>query len=143
MNMYLWRRLGFLFALLCVTAVASHPGAALSKTTTPKTAAPAAVTTGAASTATTDGKPADDHSAAAPAVSADDDFNDEPEADRHDRLDSRSRLAARTPRHRSYADSDNNIVSIGHSSHLQSGEKAESVVSVFGSSTSEGEAVDV
>ena len=30
MNMYLLRRLGFLFALLCVTAVASHPGAALS-----------------------------------------------------------------------------------------------------------------
>lgn len=144
MNMYLWRRLGFLFALLCVTAVASHPGAALSKTTTPKTTAPAAVTTGAASTATTDGKPADDHSAAVPAVSADqDDFNDEPEADRHDRLDWRSRLEARHRRHRSYADSDNNIVSIGHSSHLQSGEKAESVVSVFGSSTSEGEAVDV
>jgi uncharacterized RDD family membrane protein YckC/alpha/beta superfamily hydrolase len=146
MNMYLWRRLWFLFALLCVTAVASHPGAALSKTTTPKTAAPAAVTTGAASTATTDGNSADDHSAAAPAVSADrDDFNDEPEAvDRHDhdRLDWRSRLEARHRRH-GHADSDNNIVSIGHSSHLQSGEKADSVVSVFGSSTSDGEAVDV
>jgi uncharacterized RDD family membrane protein YckC len=138
MNMYLWRRLGFLFALLCVTAVASHPGAALSKTATPKTAAPAAVTTGAASTATPD-----DHSAAAPAASADqDDFNDEPEADRHDRLDWRSRIEQRHRRHRLDHD-DNNIVSIGHSSHLQSGEKADSVVSVFGSSTSDGEAVDV
>jgi uncharacterized RDD family membrane protein YckC len=141
MNMYLLRRLGFLFALLCVTAVASHPGAALSKTATPKTAAPAAAapaaTTGAASTAT------DDHSAAAPAVSAgQDDFNDEPEADRHDRLDWRSRIEQRHRRHRLDHD-DNNIVSIGHSSHLQSGEKADSVVSVFGSSTSDGEAVDV
>jgi uncharacterized RDD family membrane protein YckC len=138
MNMYLWRRLGFLFALLCVTAVASHPGAALSKTATPKTAAPAAVTTGAASTATPD-----DHSAAAPAAYADQgDFNDEPEADRHDRLDWRSRIEQRHRRHQLDHD-DNNIVSIGHSSHLQSGEKADSVVSVFGSSTSDGEAVDV
>jgi uncharacterized RDD family membrane protein YckC len=141
MNMYLLRRLWFLFALLCVIAVASHPGAALSKTTTPKTAAPAAAapaaTTGAASTAT------DDHSSAAPAAAADqDDFNDEPEADRHDRSDWRSRIEIRHRRHR-YEDDGNNIVSIGHSSHLQSGEKADSVVSVFGSSTSDGEAVDV
>ncbi len=35
------------------------------------------------------------------------------------------------------------MVSIGHSSHLESGQKADSVVSVFGSSTSDGEAVDV
>jgi uncharacterized RDD family membrane protein YckC len=118
MNMYLLRRLGFLFALLCVTAVASHPGAA--------------------STAT-----ADDHSAATPAASADqDDFNDEPESDRHDRLDWRSRLEQRHRHHR-HQDDGNNVVSIGHPSHLQSGEKAESVVSVFGSSTSEGEADDV
>jgi len=137
MNMYLWRRLWFLFALLCVAAVASHPGAALSKITTPKTTTPAAVTTDAASTAT------DDHSAAAPAVSADqDDFNDEPKADRHDRSDWRSRMEQRHRRHR-HQDDGNNVVSIGHSSHLQSGEKAESVVSVFGSSTSEGEADDV
>ncbi|MDP9009604.1 MAG: RDD family protein [Pseudomonadota bacterium] len=135
MNMYLLRRLGFLFALLCVTAVAGHPGAAVSKTATPKTTAPAA----AASTATTD-----DHSAtAAPAAADTDDFNDEPESvDRHDRLDWRNRIETRHRRHR-HDTNDNNIVSIGHSSHLQSGEKADSVVSVFGSSTSEGEAVDV
>jgi uncharacterized RDD family membrane protein YckC len=146
MNMYLWRRLWFLFALLCVIAVAGHPAAALSKTTTPKTAAPAAAAstaTGAASTATADDHSADDHSAVAPAVSADqDDFNDEPEADRHGRLDWRSRIEQRHRRHRLDHD-DNNIVSIGHSSHLQSGEKADAVVSVFGSSTSDGEAVDV
>ncbi len=140
MNMYLWRRLWFLFALLCVAAVASHPGTALSKTTTPKTApaaaaAPAA-TTGAASAAT------DDHSEAPPAASADDDFNDEPRADRHDRLDLRNRIELRHRRHRVDHD-DNNIVSIGHSSHLQSGETADAVVSVFGSSTSDGDAQDV
>jgi uncharacterized RDD family membrane protein YckC len=139
MNMYLLRRLGFLFALLCVTAVAGHPGAALSKTTTPKTAPAAAVTTDAASAATPD-----DHSAAtAPAAADTDDFNDEPEsADRHDRLDWRSRIESRHRRHR-FEHDDNNIVSIGHSSHLQSGEKADAVVSVFGSSTSDGEAEDV
>jgi len=37
----------------------------------------------------------------------------------------------------------NDVVSIGHDSHLGAGEKADSVVSVFGSSTSEGEAIDV
>jgi uncharacterized RDD family membrane protein YckC len=135
MNMYLLRRLGFLFALLCVTAVASHPGAALSKATTPKTV-PAAATSDAASTTASD-----DHSAAkAPAAADADDFNDEPESvDRHDW---RNRIETRHRRHRLDHD-DNNIVSIGHSSHLQSGEKADAVVSVFGSSTSDGEAMDV
>ena len=140
MNMYLWRRLGPLFTLLCVGALAVHSGAAVSKTAAPKAAAPAAAaTTGAASTA-----PTDDHSATAPPAAADaDDFNDEPDSvDRHDRLDWRSRMEMRHRRHRIDTD-DNNIVSIGHSSHLLSGEKADSVVSVFGSSTSEGEAVDV
>jgi uncharacterized RDD family membrane protein YckC len=138
MNMYLLRRLGFLFALLCVTAVASHPGAALSKTATPKTAPAAATATDAASTATTSDRSATE----APAAADTDDFNDEPEsADRHGRLDWRNRIETRH-RHRHDID-DNDLVSIGHSSHLQSGEKADSVVSVFGSSTSEGEAADV
>jgi uncharacterized RDD family membrane protein YckC len=133
MNMYLWRRLGFLFALLCVTAVASHPGAALSKAAAAKTVAPAA-----AVSATTD-----DHSAAASAAAADqDDFNDEPESvDRHDRRDWRNRIERHHRRHS--REQDNNIVSVGHSSHLLDGEKADSVVSIFGSSTSDGEAVDV
>jgi len=140
MNMDLLRRLGFLFALLCVTAVAGHPGAALSKTATPKAAPAAAATTDAASTATTD-----DHSAtAAPAAAEPDDFNDEPDSvDRHGRLDWRNRIETRHRHRHVVDDNDNDIVSIGHSSHLQSGEKADSVVSVFGSSTSEGEAVDV
>jgi len=133
-----------------VTAVVSHPGAAVSKTVTPKPTAPAAgvttgaVTTGAVTTDAASTAAPSDHSAAAPAVSADqDDFNDEPEpVDRHDRLDWRNRIESRHRRHRHDRD-DNNIVSIGHSSHLQRGEKAESVVSVFGSSTSEGEADDV
>jgi uncharacterized RDD family membrane protein YckC len=138
MNMYLLRRLGFLFALLCVTAVAGHPGAALSKTTTPKAAPAAVATTDAASAATSD-----DHSAATAPAADTDDFNDEPEsADRHGRQDWRNRIETRHRRHRLDHD-DNNIVSIGHSSHLQSGEKADAVVSVFGSSTSDGEAMDV
>jgi uncharacterized RDD family membrane protein YckC len=132
MSMYLWRRLGFLFALLCVTAVASHPGAAVSKAVATKTVAPAA----AVPTPTTD----DHSSAAASAATADqDDFNDEPESvDRHDW---RNRFDRHHRRHRQ--DQDGNLVSVGHSSHLLSGEKADSVVSVFGSSTSDGEAVDV
>jgi uncharacterized RDD family membrane protein YckC len=140
MSMYLLRRLGFLFALLCLTAVVTHPGAALSKTTTPKTTAPPAAASAATVPATTD----DQASASAPAASADqDDFNDEPQSvDRHGRLDWRNRIETRHRRHQFDRD-DNNIVSIGHSSHLQSGEKADAVVSVFGSSTSDGEAVDV
>jgi uncharacterized RDD family membrane protein YckC len=139
MNMYLWRRLGPLFTLLCVGALAVHSGAAVSKTAAPKAATPAAAaTTDAASTDTTS-----DHSATpAPAAADTDDFNDEPDsAGRHGSFDWRNRIETRH-RHRHDID-DNNIVSIGHSSHLQSGEKADSVVSVFGSSTSEGEAVDV
>jgi uncharacterized RDD family membrane protein YckC len=138
MNMYLLRRLGFLFTLLCITAVATHPGAASSKTATPKAAPPAAAAPAAAATA-------DDHSSAAAsaAVSGRDDFDDEPESvDRHDRFDWRNRIEQRKRRHRHDLD-DNNLVSVGHSSHLQSGEKADSVVSVLGSSTSDGEAVDV
>ena len=45
--------------------------------------------------------------------------------------------------HSSTSDSDSDIVSVGHDSHLAAGQKADSVVSVFGSSTSEGEAGDV
>jgi uncharacterized RDD family membrane protein YckC len=144
MNMYPMRRLGCLFALLCVTAVAAQPGAALSKTVTPKNAAPvAAASTAAPATIAPTSATSDQSSAAASAVSAEDDFNDEPDsASSHDRFDWRNRIELRHRRHRHDHD-DNNIVSIGHSSHLPSGEKADSVVSVFGSSTSEGEAVDV
>jgi uncharacterized RDD family membrane protein YckC len=50
---------------------------------------------------------------------------------------------ARRHAHRSSSGGGNDIVSIGHDSHLVAGEKADSVVSVFGSSTSEGEAENV
>jgi uncharacterized RDD family membrane protein YckC len=127
MNMYLWRRLGPLLTLMCVGAVAVHSGAAVSKTAAPKAAAPAEVST-----------PADDP-AAASAATGQGDFNDEPDSvDRHDR---HRRFGSR---HRHTGDHDDgDIVSVGHSSHLLSGEKADSVVSILGSSTSEGEAVDV
>src|SRR5579863_8397781 len=72
------------------------------------------------------------------ASAAHDDFNDEPEsADRHGRLE---RLERRG-RHGRRGDGD--IVNIGHDSHLPSGERAGSVVSIFGSSLSEGEAEEV
>jgi uncharacterized RDD family membrane protein YckC len=126
MNMYLMRRLGLLFTLLCIAALAVHPGASLSKSTpaTPASAATAPAT--------------DDHSATTPATSidAEGDFNDEPDSV------SVKRLVQRHRHHRNDHD-DGDIVSIGHDSHLLSGQKAESVVSVFGSSTSEGEAQDV
>jgi len=136
MNTSTLQRLGFLFTLLCLTAVAVHPGAAAaaaaarSATAAPGTAAP--------STAA----PAnDDHaSATTPADSSDDEFNDD--TDRDDRSDWRNRIEAHRRRNRQHH-AEGDIVSIGHSSHLESGQKADSVVSVFGSSTSDGEAGDV
>jgi uncharacterized RDD family membrane protein YckC len=132
MNMYVVRRLGFLFTLLCLTAAVTHPGNAWSKTVTPKAPPAAAVTT-------------DDQSSAASAAGKSDksDFNDDSDsADSHDRTDWGNRIELRQRRHR-HAHDGNDIVSVGHSSHLMSGEKADSVVSIFGSSTSEGEAGEV
>jgi uncharacterized RDD family membrane protein YckC len=126
--------LGFLFALLCLTAVAVHPGAAAASTARSAAA-------GAPATSTAAPPAEDDHSSATtPAVSSDDDFNDD--TDRDDRTDRRNRIEVHRRRNwQHHADGD--VVSIGHSSHLESGQKADSVVSVFGSSTSDGEAVDV
>src|ERR1700730_12118825 len=134
MNMTLVRRLGFLFTLLCIAAVATHPGAALSKSAP---SAPQAAVAPAAAPAGAPVSPAgDDHSATPDDQS---DFNDEPPSpDRH-----RGRDRHELRRHRWRGEDDRSLVSIGHSSHLLDGEKADSVVSVFGSSTSEGEAVDV
>lgn len=125
MNIVILRRLSFLFTLLCLTAVAAHPRAAAAAAPAPSTAAPAK----------------DDHaSAAEPAASTDDEFNDDSDAD--DRADWRNRIEIHRRRNRQHR-ADGDVVSIGHSSHLESGQKADSVVSVFGSSTSDGEAVDV
>jgi uncharacterized RDD family membrane protein YckC len=83
------------------------------------------------------------HAGAVPAAAADqqttaasaahDDFND-------GRPDRRNRLEWRG-RHEDHGDGD--IVNIGHGSHLPSGQRADSVVSILGSSLSEGEAENV
>jgi uncharacterized RDD family membrane protein YckC len=133
MNTSIMQRVGFLFTLLCLTAVVGHPGAAAAAgahsatatAPTPSTAAP---------------KKDDPSSATTPAASSDDDFNDD--TDQSDRSDWRNRIEVHR-RHNRQHRTDGDIVSIGHSSHLESGQKADSVVSVFGSSTSDGEAVDV
>jgi uncharacterized RDD family membrane protein YckC len=117
MNMSLLRRLGLMFALLCATSLLGHAGSLV----------PAAA--------------ADEQSTAASA--AHDDFNDAPEsADRHGRLERRNRPDWRN-RHGGQDRDEGDIVNIGHDSHLPSGERAESVVSILGSSLSEGEAGNV
>jgi uncharacterized RDD family membrane protein YckC len=130
MNISLLRRLSFLFTLLCITTVATHPAAVIAKGATP----PAAATAPAPAPIT------DDKASSSVPAAPSDDFNDD-STDRQDRDDWRSRIESRH-RHRRNTN-DGNVVSIGHSSHLQSGQKAESVVSVFGSSSSDGEAEDV
>jgi uncharacterized RDD family membrane protein YckC len=131
MNISSIRRLSLWFALLsitslCATSIATHAWAA----TAPKSAAPAA-----AAPATS--APGDNPPTATPPESlpgTPDDFNDDSNSanghGRHGR------------RHRRDHD-DGSVVAIGHSGHLESGQKADSVVSIFGSSTSEGEAGDV
>jgi uncharacterized RDD family membrane protein YckC len=125
MNTVIWQRLGFLFTLLCVTAVVAHPGAAAAAATAPSTAAPPAK---------------DDHASATTPAAPTDDASDD-DSDQGDRSEWRNRIELH--RRRNWQHQDGDVVSIGHSSHLQSGQKADSVVSVFGSSTSDGAAVDV
>jgi uncharacterized RDD family membrane protein YckC/cytoskeletal protein CcmA (bactofilin family) len=73
-------------------------------------------------------------SAPAPvAAEADDEFPESPATEHQSK---------RRAHHHS-SGSGNDVVSIGHNSHLGAGETADSVVSIFGSSTSEGEADDV
>jgi uncharacterized RDD family membrane protein YckC len=132
MNTSVLRRLSILFTLLCASAVVTHPGTALAKGTKPPTAV-APASSAAASSAT-------DEQASATPVSPDEDSGDEPK-DLPGRLDWDS-PRVRHRHHRQHHD-DGDVVSFGHSSHLESGQKAEAVVSIFGSSTSEGEAEDV
>ena len=132
MNTSIMQRLGFLFTLLCLTAVVMHPGAAAAATAHSATSPTPAPNTGAPTP--------DDHASQSTPPAGDDAFDDD--SDRNDRSDWRNRIEQhrrRNARHRE----DGDVVSIGHSSHLESGQKADSVVSVFGSSTSEGEAQDV
>jgi uncharacterized RDD family membrane protein YckC len=133
MNTSILQRLGFLFTLLCLTAVAVHPGDAA--------AAAAHSSTSTAPAPSSAAPPPHEHaSATAPAASTDDEFNDD--SDREDRSDWSNRIETHRRRNRQHHE-DGDVVSIGHSSHLESGQKADSVVSVFGSSTSDGQAVDV
>jgi uncharacterized RDD family membrane protein YckC len=116
MNTTLLRRLSCVLVLLCATSLLGHAGSAV----------PAAAADAQASAAS----------------AAHDDFNDEPEsADRQGRLDRRNRLDGARRGRRDHDDGD--IVNIGHASHLPSGQRAESVVSILGSSLSEGEAQNV
>jgi uncharacterized RDD family membrane protein YckC len=134
MNTSILQRLGFLFTLLCLTAFAVHPGDAAAAATSHSAAATAPAPSSAAT------PPHDPASATPPAASTDEEFNDD--SDREDRSDWRNRIEQHR-RHNARHHADGDVVSIGHSSHLESGQKADSVVSVFGSSTSDGEAVDV
>ena len=138
MNTSILQRLGFLFTLLCLTAVAVHPGAAAAAAPThgATTAAPAPAPSTSAPPAKDDHAPA----SAPAATSSDDESNDD--SDQDDRSDWRNRIEAHRRRNWQHR-ADGDVVSIGHSSRLESGQKADSVVSVFGSSTSDGEAVDV
>src|ERR1700729_4095791 len=133
MNSMDLRRVGFLFTLLCLTGLVAHPGAASAAAHGAAAAVPAPSTPAA--------PPADDHApTATPPAAPDDDFNDD--TDRGDRSDWRNRVEVHRRRNWQHR-ADGDVVSVGHSSHLESGQKADSVVSVFGSSTSDGEAQDV
>src|SRR6202162_4139696 len=86
------------------------------------------------------------HQASAGVSGATDDSPDDVDAGDSSRSDNRFDRLNRTKwgKHRAWGDHQNsNLVSIGHDSTLAAGEHAESVVSIFGSSTSAGEAVTV
>jgi len=123
MNISVLRRLSILFTLLCVSAVATHPGAVVAKGIVPPAAASAP-------------SPA----SSAPAASDDKDSSDEP--DQPGRLDWDKPITSHH-RHRWQHHDNGSVVNIGRSSHLEAGQKAEAVVSILGSSTSDGEAGDV
>ena len=125
MNTIMLRRLSFLFVLLCATIVMARAAQPVPAMPTAAGAAPASAVQSAPA-------PAADTDAAADNTGDDDEFVESSPEHRgkwHARHHGRG--------------TGNDIVSIGHNSHLGAGEKADSVVSVLGSSTSEGEAVDV
>jgi uncharacterized RDD family membrane protein YckC len=142
MNIISLRRLSILFSLLCVAAIATHPGVALAaKKAPPPAAASGTPDTSAAASA------AGDSEKTSPPASDSDEFNDDTgEARDRDHIEWNGNRIELHRRHRPrviHEHEDGDIVSIGHASHLAKGQKADGVVSVFGSSTSEGEAVDV
>jgi uncharacterized RDD family membrane protein YckC len=137
------RRLGTLFTLLCIAAVATHSGDAFAKKAPNTAASPSAAVSApdssAASTADDSAKPTPP---ASDSASDSDDFNDD-SSDSRDHIEwNNNRIELHRGKHARHP-ADRDVVSVGHSSHLAQGQKADGVVSVFGSSTSEGEAEDV
>jgi hypothetical protein len=83
--------------------------------------------------------------ATAASAASDNDSSDKPDWDSHDEDHDGSDQRHRHGWHSRHgaAHRGNDMVSIGHDSHLPAGQKADSVVSIAGSSTSEGEADSV
>jgi uncharacterized RDD family membrane protein YckC len=122
-----FRRLMPLIALmLCASTLIVHAR------TTPDAAASAPVT-GAAASAAADVTPA----TAAPTPA---DESDAPDWESGDNQNDRHNGHRRHSWHNHHG---NDLVSIGHDSNLEQGQQADSVVSILGSSTSDGEAGDV
>ncbi len=141
MNMFSLRRLSLWFALLfltsiCATSIATHSWAAAAPKTPASAAGAASAAPASAAPATTPASARDDQTSAASAAASDSqgDFNDD--------SDSANSHGRHGHRHRHDHD-EGSIVAFGHGGHLEAGQKADSVVSIFGSSTSEGEAGDV
>jgi uncharacterized RDD family membrane protein YckC len=135
MKTHLLQRLTFLAVLpLCTMIVIAAAHAA----------APPAIPDTPAHTAAPSSLP----DATAPAISPPDDTHGSTDwqdnADSRDRVDrhDRSGWRARHDRHGRHGHG-NELVNIGHDSNLPRGQSADSVVSIFGSSTSDGEAGDV
>ena len=121
MNTITMRRTGLLSVLLCAVAIhAAEPGAA--------SAAASAVQSAPESTG-----PAAPKENTGADQDGEDEFVESTPTEHSGRKHS----------HHHSGGYGNDVVSVGHNSHLGPGEKADSVVSVLGSSTSEGEAGDV
>jgi uncharacterized RDD family membrane protein YckC len=86
-------------------------------------------------------QPAKPNAAPAAAATADSDPSNKDAADKQDGSDQRHRHGRHS--RRDAARHGNDMVSIGHDSHLPQGQKADSVMSIAGSSTSDGEADSV
>jgi len=145
MNTSLLQRLTFLALLpLCTLAAITAARAADPPATagTPNTVASAPAARASAAPAS---------AAPAPAADADADTDTDTDTDASDHTDEADRhsdwqdsLEGHGHRHRHHHDEhDNDVVNIGSNSNLASGEQADSVVSIFGSSTSDGEAGNV
>jgi uncharacterized RDD family membrane protein YckC len=143
MNTYSLRRLMPMTALmLCAGIAIVHAEPA--KPSTAPVAAPAAAPTAAPAAAPAELAPAS--SAIAGSAASDNDGSDKLDWDSHDEdheqdgSDRRHRHGSHSRRDSAHRNHGNDLVSIGHDSHLPQGQKADSVVSIAGSSTSEGDA---